>query len=175
MKEFIPNYNAVHIKISILKTITSSCSRCLRCVFLLVWSKFRVSSSCVRICMLSLYSTENWDCRHLYSVLSTIICSGRCCSYKQNTASPILTKKWLSYFDKTFILIVLLSQYNDVWYMKLTSVLSFSISVKASWWSLLSFSSSVSRFVANSFCSSSSYIISSNYKQQITKSNYYCT
>ena len=64
---------------------TSICSICRRWVFLLPVSIVRVSSSWVLICMLSLYNTENWDCRHLYSVVSTITLSGSIDSWQHST------------------------------------------------------------------------------------------
>ena len=86
------------------REFTSMCSICLRWVFLYSCSWFRASSSWVLICMLSLYSTENCDCRHLYSVVSRITLSGKCwsCTDVKHTKSSLTALVPCGLQDHTF-------------------------------------------------------------------------
>ena len=57
-------------------SVTSMCSICRRWAFLAVSRSARASSSWVLTPSDSLYSKENWDCRHLYSRVSFTTSSG---------------------------------------------------------------------------------------------------
>ena len=93
----------------LLSILTSICSICRRWVFLVLVSRLLASSSCVFICVLSLYRTENCDWRHLYSVVSTMTDSGSMdswiiynifyCLLERRTKKTILERK-LNQFKK---------------------------------------------------------------------------
>lgn len=75
---------------------TSMCSICRRWAFLVVSRRARASSSWVFTPRDSLYSRENWDCRHLYSNVSFTTSSGilrkSICKKSEKTKKDILTR-----------------------------------------------------------------------------------
>lgn len=148
---------------------TSMCSICRRWAFLAVSRRARASSSWVFTPRDSLYSRENWDCRHLYSRVSFTTSSG----IFRKSIWKIRRWQWSHILKKNKKLLV-----SKIWNGFLTVMicvttsnlktrddiftLSFSLSLTASWSSTCSFSNSAMRLLANSWLCSNSALRLSN-------------
>lgn len=152
------------------------CSICRRWAFLAVSRRARASSSWVFTPKDSLYSRENWDCRHLYSRVSFTTSSGifrksiwkfRRLQWRVSiwsllpcyTGTDLNNDSTQEYEMGSWIPGVVLPKLPTA--RNYIFTLSFSLSLTASWSSTCSFSNSAMRLLANSWlCSNSAFRLS---------------